>query len=96
MAANVDPQSAFYNFKIPAYNISKSALNAWTVHLAYELRETPIKVNAAHPGFVKTELHGVDAPLSPEEGARTSVRLALLDGNGPTGSFFHGQEVQPW
>jgi NAD(P)-dependent dehydrogenase (short-subunit alcohol dehydrogenase family) len=96
MAANVDPQSTFYNFKIPAYNISKSALNAWTVHLAYELRETPIKVNAAHPGFVKTDLHGVDAPLSPQQGAKTSVRLALLSDDSPTGSFFHGEEVQPW
>jgi len=96
MAANVDPQSTFYNFKIPAYNVSKSALNAWTVHLAYELRETPIKVNAAHPGFVKTALHGVDAPMSPEEGARTSVRLALLGSAGPTGSFFHGEDIQPW
>jgi NAD(P)-dependent dehydrogenase (short-subunit alcohol dehydrogenase family) len=96
MGANVDPQSAFYNFKIPAYNISKTALNAWTVHLAYELRETPIKVNAAHPGFVKTALHGVDAPMSPEEGARTSVKLALLGNDGPTSSFFHGEEVQPW
>jgi NAD(P)-dependent dehydrogenase (short-subunit alcohol dehydrogenase family) len=64
--------------------------------LAYELRETAIKVNSAHPGFVKTELHGVDAPMSPEEGARTSVRLALLDRDGPTGSFFHGEELLPW
>ena len=96
MAANVDPGSTFYNFKIPAYNISKSALNAWTVHLAYELRDTNIKVNAAHPGFVKTDLHGVDAPMTPEQGAETSVRLALLDAAGPHGSFYHGNEVQPW
>ena len=96
MAANVDPTSAFYNFKIPAYNISKTALNAWTVHLAYELRDTPIKVNAAHPGFVKTDLHGVDAPLSPQQGAETSVYLATLPEDGPSGSFFHGREVQPW
>jgi len=96
MAANVDPTSAFYSFKIPAYNISKTALNAWTVHLAYELRDTPIKVNAAHPGFVKTDLHGVDAPLSPQQGAETSVYLATLPENGPSGSFFHGREVQPW
>jgi NAD(P)-dependent dehydrogenase (short-subunit alcohol dehydrogenase family) len=96
MAANVDPQSTFYGFKIPAYNISKTALNAWTVHLAYELRDTNIKVNSAHPGFVKTELHNVDAPLTPAEGAKTSVRLALLPADGPTGSFFNGQDVQPW
>ena len=96
MAANVDPGSAFYGFKIPAYNISKSAVNAWTVHLAYELRDTPIKVNAAHPGFVKTDLHGVDAPMSPQEGARTSVRLATLPADGPSGSFFHEEAIQPW
>jgi NAD(P)-dependent dehydrogenase (short-subunit alcohol dehydrogenase family) len=96
MAANVDPQSTFYNFKIPAYNISKTALNAWTVHLAYELKDTNIKVNSAHPGFVKTDLHGVDAPLTPSEGAETSVRLALLPNDGPSGSFSHGHDVQPW
>lgn len=96
MAANVDPTSAFYNFKIPAYNISKTALNAWTVHLAYELRDTNIKVNAAHPGFVKTDLHGVDAPMSPKEGAVTSALLAQLPASGPTGSFFHDEKIQPW
>ena len=96
MAANTDPTSAFYGFKIPAYNISKSAVNAWTVHLAYELRETGIKVNAAHPGFVKTDLHGVDAPMSWDEGAVTSVSLALLANDGPNGGFFHENEEQPW
>lgn len=96
MAANTDPASTFYDFKIPAYNISKAAVNAWTVHLAYELRDTAIKVNAAHPGFVKTALHGVDAPMSPQEGARTSVRLATLAADGPSGSFFHEEASQPW
>lgn len=96
MGANVDPTSTFYDFKIPAYNISKTALNAWTVHLAYELRDTAIKVNVAHPGFVKTDLHGVDAPMTPEQGAETSIALAMLDDSGPHGSFYHGAEVQPW
>jgi NAD(P)-dependent dehydrogenase (short-subunit alcohol dehydrogenase family) len=96
MAANVDPTSEFYGFKIPAYNVSKTALNAWTVHLAYELRDTRIKVNSAHPGFVKTDLHGVEALLSPAQGAATTVRLALLPDDGPTGSFFHGQQAVGW
>lgn len=96
MGANVDPSSDFYDFKIPAYNISKTALNAWTVHLAYELKNTPVKVNAAHPGFVKTDLHGVDAPMSPEQGAKTSVRLALLPADGPTGAFYHEEKILPW
>ena len=96
LAANADPGSAFYHAKIPAYNISKTAVNAWTIHLAYELRDTPIKVNSANPGFVKTDLHGMDAPLSPAEGARTSVQLATLPADGPSGSFFHEGVVLPW
>lgn len=96
MAANIDPTSDFYNFKIPAYNVSKSAVNAWTVHLAYELRDTAIKVNAAHPGFVKTDLHGVDAPMSPAQGAVTSVRLAMLPNDGPSGAFFHADAALAW
>ena len=36
-----------------AYNASKTALNAYTIHLANELRETNIKVNSGHPGWVK-------------------------------------------
>lgn len=96
MAANTDPSSAFYDFKIPAYNVSKSAVNAWTVHLAYELRDTPIKVNAAHPGFVKTDLHGVDAPMNAVEGAATSVRLATLGQDGPSGRFFFGADELAW
>jgi NAD(P)-dependent dehydrogenase (short-subunit alcohol dehydrogenase family) len=96
LAANTDPTSDFYSFKIPAYNVSKSAVNAWTIHLAYELRDTGIKVNAAHPGFVKTDLHGVDAPMSPAEGEITSVKLATLPKEGPTGGFFHAGESIAW
>jgi NAD(P)-dependent dehydrogenase (short-subunit alcohol dehydrogenase family) len=76
-------------FKLRAYNVSKSAVNAYKVQLAYELRATPIiKVNAAHPGWVKTEMGG--------EGARTSVVLAMLGPDGPTGSFSHMGEALPW
>lgn len=96
IAANLDTASPFYHAKIPAYNVSKTAVNAWTVHLAYELRATAIKVNAANPGFVKTDLHGMDAPLSPAEGARTSVQLAMLAADGPSGGFFHEGAVLPW
>ncbi|WP_027081179.1 SDR family oxidoreductase [Luteimonas mephitis] len=90
-----DPGSAFYDFKMPAYNASKTAVNAWTVQLAHELRDTPIKVNAVDPGSVKTDMneHG---ELDIATGARGSVRMALLDDTGPTGSFTHQGEVLPW
>lgn len=91
-----DPKSAFYHMKPLAYDASKTAVNAFTVHLAYELRETPIKVNAADPGWVKTDMGSDAAPLSVEEGAKTSVWLATLGADGPTGGFFHMRERHPW
>ena len=81
---------------LPAYSASKSALNSWTVHLAYELRDTFVKVNAVHPGYTRTDMNGGDGDLGVEEGARTSVRMALLDGDGPTGTYTHMGTTIPW
>ena len=58
-----DPKSPIYNYKVPAYNVSKTAVNAWTLQLAYELRDSKIKVNAVHPGHVKTDMGGAAAPM---------------------------------
>jgi NAD(P)-dependent dehydrogenase (short-subunit alcohol dehydrogenase family) len=69
------------------YNSSKTALNAFTVHLAHELRDTRIKVNSIHPGWVRSEMGGATADMSIEEGARASVRFATLPDDGPTGGF---------
>ena len=91
-----DPSSPIYDFKIPAYNVSKTAVNAWTVQLAYELRSTNIKVNAVHPGHVKTDLGGPAAPMEVVEGARTSVELALVGPEGPNGGYIHQGRTLPW
>ncbi len=91
-----DPGSSTYNVKILAYNASKTALNAFTVHLAHELKDTPIKVNSAHPGWVKTDMGGDEAPMNAVDGAKTSVQLATLTADGPTGGFFHMSESIPW
>ena len=91
-----DPKSPIYDKKNFAYDASKTALNAYTVHLAQELRDTPIKVNSAHPGWVKTEMGGEGAMLEIEEGAKTSVELATLPESGPTGGFFHMGQALPW
>ena len=90
------PDSGIYDFKVPAYNVSKSAVNAWTVHLAYELKDSKIKVNAAHPGHVKTDMGGAAAPMEIVDGAKTSVQLALLGEDGPNGAFVHLGERLPW
>ena len=91
-----NPNWEFFECKTLAYNCSKTALNAFTIHLAHELRGTKIKVNSAHPGWVKTEMGGKLAPLELEEGIKTSVRLALLPEEGPTGGFYYLEESLPW
>ena len=95
IAANADPASPIYDFKVPAYNVSKSAVNAWTVQLAHELRDTRIKVNAVHPGSVKTDMNA-GGEIEVTEGAKTSVRMALLDETGPNGGFVYFEENLPW
>ena len=79
-----------------AYNASKAALNMFTVHLATELKNTNIKVNAAHPGWVKTDMGGEEAPMELVDGAKTSVALATLPEDGPTGGYFHMGKTLPW
>lgn len=95
MAANADPASPIYDFKVPAYNVSKSAVNAWTVQLAHELRDTNIKVNAVHPGSVKTDMNA-QGEIEVADGAKTSVRMALLDDAGPNGGFVYFEDTLPW
>jgi NAD(P)-dependent dehydrogenase (short-subunit alcohol dehydrogenase family) len=96
LAMHSDPASPIYDFKMPAYNVSKSAVNAWTVQLAYELRDSRIKINSIHPGYVKTEMNGGEGEIDVPAGARTSVRLALIDDAGPNGGYFHQEHSLPW
>jgi len=88
--------SPLAGFRNLAYNASKTSTNMYTVLLAEELRGTKIKVNAAHPGWVKTEMGTENAQLEIPEGAKTSVELALIGEEGPTGKFIHAGENLPW
>jgi NAD(P)-dependent dehydrogenase (short-subunit alcohol dehydrogenase family) len=91
-----DHHSELYDYTTLAYNSSKTALNMMTVVFAKELADTAIKVNAACPGWVKTDMGTQDAPRSIEQGAREPVRLALLPSDGPTGGFFNEQGSIAW
>lgn len=90
------PNSPIEVAKGLAYNASKSALNMFTIHLAHALKDTSIKVNSAHPGWVKTELGGPHAPMEISDSWKTSVRLATLDEQGPNGGYFHEDQTLPW
>lgn len=91
-----DPASPIHGANSVAYDTSKTALNAYTVHLAKALEGSRVKVNAAHPGWVQTAMGGSGATMPVADGARTSVRLALLPDDGPNGGFFHLDEALPW
>ncbi len=89
------PDSGVYEVQALAYDASKTAVNAFTVHLAALLKGTPIKVNSAHPGSVETTMNP-SGKLTPAEGAETAVTLATLPAAGPTGGFFHRGKTLPW
>jgi NAD(P)-dependent dehydrogenase (short-subunit alcohol dehydrogenase family) len=96
LTLHANPGSPIYGAKMFAYDASKTALNAYTIHLAHALKDTKIKVNSAHPGWVKTELGGEGAPMEIVDGAKTSVRLATLADDGPTGGYYHLNDALPW
>ncbi len=96
LAINSDPSSPFYHVKVLAYNASKAALNMFTVGLAYDLRDTRIKVNSACPGYTATDMNNHTGPQTIEEGAIAIVRLAQLPEDGPAGSFTHKDGTYSW
>jgi NAD(P)-dependent dehydrogenase (short-subunit alcohol dehydrogenase family) len=96
LTLHADPSSPIYEAKSFAYDASKAALNAFTIHLAHELKGTKIKVNSAHPGWVKTDMGSDAAPMEIPDGAKTSVALATLPEDGPTGAYIHLGETLPW
>ncbi len=93
---NADPQWAFAAVKPLGYNGSKAILNMLTVQLAWELRDTPIKVNTVNPGYTATDLNGNSGHQSLQEGAAETVRQALVPDDAPTGGFFETGGVVPW
>lgn len=96
LTLHATPGSPIYDAKAFAYDASKAALNSFTVHLAHELKDTNIKVNSAHPGWVKTDMGTDAAPMEIPDGAKTSVRLATLPADGPTAGYFHMNDALPW
>lgn len=89
-----DPDYQFYKVKSFAYNSSKTALNMFTVHLAYELKDTVFKVNAVCPGYTDTDFGNHIGTGKVEDAGKRIVKYALIDNDGPTGKFF-SEEINP-
>lgn len=61
LGLQLDPSTGFDQMDVFAYNASKTALNAFSVILSNELKNTKIKVNSICPGYVATDLNGHSA-----------------------------------
>lgn len=96
LTINSDPNFPHRSMFGAVYSPSKTALNAITLAFAIELESTGIKVNAACPGFTSTDLNNFAGTRTVQEAAREPVRLALLDENGPTGTFSDEDGPLPW
>ncbi|MCF2219653.1 SDR family oxidoreductase [Chryseobacterium sp. PS-8] len=96
-----DPTWKYYHVKNAAYGPSKSALNAYTIVLAYELRELPFKVNVIDPGYTATDFNGHNGPGSVESAASFIIKHTLTDDNAPTGKYYSNDiedkiGISPW
>jgi NAD(P)-dependent dehydrogenase (short-subunit alcohol dehydrogenase family) len=91
-----DPQSIYSQIPLLGYSTSKAAINAFTVQLANDLRDTSVKVNAADPGFTRSDMTKGQGPLEPEVAAQVAIGLATLADDGPTGSLVDAAGPEPW
>lgn len=89
-----DPTWKYYTHKAAVYPASKAALNMYTIDLAYELRDTPFKVNAVCPGFVATDFNNHRGTGTVQEGGARIAKYAMIGDDGPTGKFI-SEEYNP-
>jgi NAD(P)-dependent dehydrogenase (short-subunit alcohol dehydrogenase family) len=91
-----DPNSSIYHFERACYGPSKTALNAYTVALAVEMKDSKFKVNCVNPGYTATDFNNFKGTKPVAQGAAVIVKYALLDERGPTGKYFSEEGETPW
>ena len=89
-----DPSNKYYHHKGAVYQPSKSALNMYSLILAYELRKTPIKVNMVDPGFTDTDFNNHRGTGTVEDAAARIAKYAMIGADGPTGKLI-SEEYNP-
>ena len=99
LSHQTDPGSPWYGMVVPAYQSSKTALNALTISLSKALAETPIKVTSVCPGWVQTDLapgNREQAPVTPEQAAEVIARAARLGADDASGTFVDANGAVSW
>ena len=96
LTLSATPGTSYHAKPMLGYNTAKAAVNAMTIQFANELAATPLKVNAADPGYVRTDMTRNDGTRTPDEGAAVAIRLATLPDDGPSGGFFDERGPIPW
>jgi NAD(P)-dependent dehydrogenase (short-subunit alcohol dehydrogenase family) len=96
-----DPNWKYYAAKTAAYGPSKTALNAYTIALAYELKDLPFKVNAIDPGYTATDFNHHSGSLTVESAAAFVIKHTLTDADAPTGKYYSNDiedasGISPW
>ena len=94
LTLHCDPTWKYYAHKAAVYPASKAALNMYTINLAYELRDTPFRVNAVCPGFVATDFNNHRGTGTVQEGGSRIAKYAMIGNEGPTGKFI-SEEYNP-
>ena len=98
---HTNPSWKYYNIKPAVYFPSKAALNAYTIVLAHDLRDTAFKINAVDPGYTATDFNHHSGPGTVQDAAARVVRAATFAADGPTGQYFSDDNVpetgiSPW
>lgn len=101
LSLHSDPTWKYYAVKPASYVVSKAALNAYTIVLAYDLRDTPFKVNAVDPGYTATDFNNHSGPGTMFDAAARVVKAVVLGPDGPTGQFYSDDNapetgISPW
>lgn len=99
LTENSNPNWSKYDSVKPffaVYGASKSSVNAFTIALAYELRDTNFKVNSVTPGHTATEFNNYKGFKTVDEGAQPIVKCATLSDDGATGKFFSDEGEVRW
>ena len=91
-----DPNSSIYHFERACYGPSKTALNAYTVALAVELKDSKFKINCVNPGYTATDFNNFKGTKPVAQGASVIVKYALLNESGPSGKYFSEEGETLW